>query len=75
MREYTTEVVHKIFDNAEGVHICIGPDRDVGSFLEIYTEDEKSEEYYGKLNFIMPQELAVKIGEALIEMAQKVTNE
>jgi hypothetical protein len=34
-RNYTREIVHKIYDDETGEHIEVGPDADTGDLLEI----------------------------------------
>jgi hypothetical protein len=67
----TTEVYRRIWDDAEGACIEIRPDQDGLGCVEIWTPNEKSVEYYGKLRVSFSKEMARQIGEAMIAASQE----
>ena len=73
--KYGTEVIYKVWDNAEGIGLNVGPDRDVGTYVEIYTGDKKSTENFGEVRLVLPPGLARELGHALIRAADNADHE
>lgn len=67
--EYEIEQHYRVYSNKEGVCIEVGPDGELGC-VQIRTADKKSEEWYGKIDFMLQPEAALAVGHALIKAAQ-----
>jgi hypothetical protein len=66
--EYEVEKHYRIYNNKEGTCITVGPDGELGC-VQVRTADKKSEEWYGKLDFMLQPEAALALGEALVKAA------
>lgn len=71
-KKYQTEVVRRIYENDEGVHIEVAPDSDGLECVVLRTVDEDSKNYYGEINLMLPKELARLVGQALIDSSNDV---
>jgi len=66
--EYEIEKHYRVYNNKEGTCITVGPDGELGC-VQVRTADRKSEEWYGKLDFMLAPEAALALGEALVRAA------
>ena len=62
--KFSTEVVRRVFDDAHGVFIEVGPDSDGLSLVEIRTSG-KSAEFFGELRLVLQPEMARLLADAL----------
>jgi len=46
---YSIETIRRVYNDAEGVYIEIGPDSDALGGIEIRTTNKESKEYYGDI--------------------------
>jgi hypothetical protein len=67
--EYEIEKSYSVYNNKEGTCIKVGPDGELGC-VQVRTADKRSEEWYGKLDFMLQPEAALALGEALTKAAQ-----
>lgn len=67
--KYEIEKHYKVYDNEDGVCINVGPDGELGC-VQVRTADKKSEEWYGKLDFMLAPAAAMALGKALVQSAQ-----
>lgn len=65
------ETIKRIHVYKDGVFLEIGPDRDMGSAIEIRTTNEESRKWFGDIRFIMSKELAKKVARALNEIVDQ----
>ena len=65
----TTDVIHRVWHDKEGVAIDIGPDGDALGLVWLRNVDAKSVEYFGKLHVTFEPDMARAIGEALVMAA------
>lgn len=70
----STDVIHRVWNDDEGVFLEIGPDAD-GHAIEIRTgNDKKSQEWFGKFNVTLHgKDFAEAVGEAILEASIKFT--
>lgn len=71
MADYEIEVVYKIFNNADGAYLEVGPDSDGLGCVELRVP-EKQEHYFGKVRLAVSPELARLIGQAMIKAADDI---
>ena len=71
MERVTTEVTRKIWDDSEGVCICVSPDSDSTGMVRVSTQDEKSREWFGGFDFSLPPAIAIAVAKAVIATAQE----
>jgi hypothetical protein len=68
----TTDVIHRVWHDNEGVAIDVGPDADALGLVWLRTHDAKAAEYFGKLSLTFCPDMARAIGEALVVAADEV---
>ena len=66
MKQYEIEVERKVFDNENGAHIKVGPDRDGLGLIQIEGGDD-----FGK-GLILAPELALVLAEAIAATAKEM---
>lgn len=71
MERITTEICRKIWNDDEGVCICVSPDGDSLMMVRIHTPDEKSRDWFGSFDFNLTPEVAIHVAEAMIAAAQE----
>lgn len=69
-RKTTLQKYYKIWDDEEGVVLTVGPDSNTGRWVEIFTDDKLSREYYGQLNLVLPPDVARVLGHVLLMAAK-----
>jgi hypothetical protein len=69
----STEVVRKVYNDEDGVYLEVGPSPDNPSWVRIYA-NEKNQDWFGKIDVVMPAEFAAQLGEALIAAAKEAQN-
>lgn len=71
--KYTDETIHRVHDIEEGVYIEVKPCPDFPEqFVTLTTDsDADSKEYFGSVDIALPNEMAIKLGEALIAVAKR----
>jgi hypothetical protein len=67
--EYEVEQHYRIYNNKEGTCITVGPDGELGC-VQVRTADNKSAEWYGKIDLMLQPEAALALGEALVKAAK-----
>ncbi len=67
--KYSLEKSYSVYDNKAGVSLKVGPDADVGGWVEISTKDKTSKEYFGDIRIVMEPAMARLLGQALIQAA------
>ena len=73
-KRFQTDVVRKIWENQEGVYLEVAPDDDGLECVVLRTVDEASKNYYGDINLMIPKELALLLGQALIDATKDTRN-
>ena len=68
---YSLEMHMRVYDDAEGVYIRVGPDADGLDLVEVQT-DGKSAEYFGPLRLVVHPDMALRLGEALVRVANDI---
>lgn len=72
---YQTEIVRKVYDNANGEAVTVAPSPDFPGNVLLYTE-AAHKEYFGDIRIDLPAEMMKQLGQALIaasEEAEKVS--
>lgn len=64
-----TEIETIIRVHHDGVALEVGENADNPTWVEIRTPDEKSAQFYGKISFVLPPNVALAIGRALVQIA------
>lgn len=67
--KFSTEIIHKIYDDDNGVFIQVGPDADALGLLEIRTVDVDSRKHYGDIRLTLHPIQARRLAEALLSCA------
>lgn len=67
---YTIEMHMRVYDDNEGRYITVAPDRDGLGLVEVSTAGE-SAEYFGKISLPMEADFALKLAEAIIDVATR----
>lgn len=70
MKNVEIETIKRVYINNNGVFIEIAPDTDVGTAIEIRTTNEASEQWFGQIRLVLDKEFALKLAQALKEMAE-----
>jgi hypothetical protein len=70
--KFSTEVVRKIWDDEDGVYVQVGPDGDSLDLVELRTVDETSEQFYGKIRFVMHPIQAREVAAAILACADEM---
>ena len=73
MKNISTDVIRRIYDNNDGRYVEVGPDGD-GLGVEIRTTGENIE-YFGKINLTLSAEMAKELGRALMLAADEAMRE
>jgi hypothetical protein len=68
---YSVELSRRVYDNKHGVCFEIAPDSDGLDCVQLRTPDAGSKEYFGDVRFTVPKEMAILIGQALIDAAKE----
>lgn len=68
----TTETIYKVYDDDKGTFIEIGPHKDGLDLIEVVIPDKASQDFFGKAQFILSKEMAIAVGEALINAAKNI---
>lgn len=70
---YSVEIERKVYDDDEGVSICICPDPDLPENIILLTteHDEKSKRFYGDIRLHIAKDHAMLLGQALIDQAKE----
>jgi hypothetical protein len=63
--KFETEVIRRVFDNAHGVFIEVGPDSEGLGLVEIRTVGKTSQEFFGELRLVLNPEMATELVGAL----------
>lgn len=71
---YSLEKSYAVYDNKEGVSLKVGPDRDVGEYVEIFTNDKASADFFGETRIVLPPTMAKMLGMALVQAADDALN-
>jgi hypothetical protein len=66
---YSVELSRRIYDDACGACIEVGPDGDGLGCVGVCTPDAASKEHFGNIRFTVSPELARLLGKALIDAA------
>ena len=70
------QVIRKIYiDCAGGEFLTLGPDRETETVLELYTEGEKNESYFGKVAITLSLTDAENLGKALLAAVKDHAND
>jgi hypothetical protein len=67
--KHSVETICRVYDDNEGVCIEVGPDSDVGGYVEIRTEG-KSAEYFGATRIAFPPAMARMLAKAILAVAE-----
>ena len=68
---YSMELSRRVYDDEHGACFEIGPDSDGLDCVQLRTPDATSKEYFGDVRFTVPKEMAILIGQALIDAAKE----
>ena len=63
--KFSVETIYRIHDGENGVFLCVGPDRESGTWVEIYTVGEKNDDYFGEIRLVLSPEMARKVAQVL----------
>jgi hypothetical protein len=69
------ESSYNIWDDDEGVTIKVCSDSDGLDLIRVYTPDEKSQEWWGKIDFTMSPEIAEGLAKALLKKVEDMRKE
>lgn len=64
-----TEIETIIRVHHDGVALEVGENADNPKWVEIRTPDKVSAEFYGKIAFVLPPNVALALGKALVQVA------
>lgn len=64
---FSLDTIYKVWNDSEGVGLTVGPDRDVGTYVEVYTNTKEDEEHFGKVSLVLPPKMAIFLGHALLK--------
>lgn len=70
-KDFSTEVIRQVYDNAVGYCVEVGRDRDGLECVEVRTSG-KSAEHFGEIRFVLPPEMARLLGWAIIASADEI---
>lgn len=69
--KYSVETIKRIYDDSEGCFIEVVPSADCPEeLLVIRTIDEESKMHFGDAYLCLPKEVAMLLGEVLIELSK-----
>lgn len=69
--KYSVETIKRIYNDSEGCFIEVTPSADCPEeLLVIHTIDEESKRHFGDADLCLPKEVAMLLGEVLIELSK-----
>ena len=68
------EVIRKVWDDFDG-YLTVGVAPDDPDCVGLYTQNEKMDEYFGKINLLLAPEFARNLARALIHCADEIDGE
>ena len=71
MTQVTLETLRRVYNDEEGVYIEVRPSPDNAGWVEIVTNDKKSQEWFGTFRFSVDKDMAEALGRSLILAAQR----
>jgi hypothetical protein len=66
---------YNVYDDTEGASISVGSDQDGLGLIRISTDDEKSQEWWGKIDFTMSPEIAEGVAKAILRKVRDMKEE
>lgn len=66
------ETICRVYDDDEGDFIEVCPDPDALGLIRIHIPEEKSQQFFGKCDFIMSIDVAKCLSEALKKVSETV---
>ena len=71
MSKFEVETHFKIYHNNHGTAITVSPDPDGLDMVRVYTDSKIDKEHFGDFDFCVLPEIAILLGETLVEMGKK----